>query len=126
MPGDLRLPKRPFRVVANPPFSSGAELRRLVAPGSRLVRADVIVPWHTARRWVSGSGPGSNRWAYTFRGQARTPVASFGLQATTTEPRCHLDNHTQAIGPLSAPCTCLERNRDVQWARYSYLGLRLN
>jgi 23S rRNA (adenine-N6)-dimethyltransferase len=64
---DLRLPKRPFRVVANPPFSITVSiLRRLVAPGSRLVRADVVVPWHTARRWVSGSGPGYDRWSRTF------------------------------------------------------------
>jgi 23S rRNA (adenine-N6)-dimethyltransferase len=47
----LRLPRRPFRVVANPPFAIGvALLRRLVAPGSRLVRADVVVPWHVAKR----------------------------------------------------------------------------
>ena len=42
---ELRLPKPPFRVVANPPFSITVSLlRRLVAPGSRLVRADLIVP----------------------------------------------------------------------------------
>jgi 23S rRNA (adenine-N6)-dimethyltransferase len=64
---DLRLPKRPFRVIANPPFSITVSLlRRLVAPGSRLVRADLVVPRHTASQWVSGSGPGSDRWARTF------------------------------------------------------------
>lgn len=64
---DLRLPRKPFRVVANPPFAaSAALLRRLVAPGSRLVRADVIVPWHTAQRWTSPKAPGSNRWRRDF------------------------------------------------------------
>ena len=60
---DLRLPRRPFRVVANPPFAiSVSLLRRLTAPGSQLLRADVIVPWHLAERWVSGKAPGAGRW----------------------------------------------------------------
>lgn len=64
---DLRLPRRPFRVVANPPFSATtALLRRLTAPGSRLVRADLIVPWHVARRWATGDAPGAHRWRREF------------------------------------------------------------
>jgi 23S rRNA (adenine-N6)-dimethyltransferase len=64
---DLRLPRRPFRVVANPPFAiSVALLRRLTAPGSRLVRADIIVPRHLAERWVSGKAPGAGRWGRDF------------------------------------------------------------
>lgn len=64
---DLRLPRSPFRVVANPPFGiTSAVLGRLVAPGSRLVRADLVVPWHVARRWCSGRAPGSGRWLRTF------------------------------------------------------------
>lgn len=72
---DLRLPTRPFRVVANPPFGvSAALLRRLVAPGSRLVRADVVVPWHTARRWVRGQAPGAARWERTFSARLGRPL----------------------------------------------------
>jgi 23S rRNA (adenine-N6)-dimethyltransferase len=64
---DLRLPRRPFRVVANPPFAvTTSILRRLVAPGSALVRADVVVPWHTGQRWLAGDGPGAGRWLKTF------------------------------------------------------------
>jgi 23S rRNA (adenine-N6)-dimethyltransferase len=64
---DLRLPRRPFRVVANPPFAICASLlRRLVSPGSKLIRADIVVPWHTARRWVSGGAPGAGRWQAHF------------------------------------------------------------
>lgn len=64
---DLRLPRRPFRVVANPPFAiSVAVLRRLTAPGSHLQRADVIVPWHLAERWVSGTAPGVGRWGKDY------------------------------------------------------------
>lgn len=64
---DHRLPRRPFRVVANPPFTIGvAVLRRLTAPGSRLIRADLIVPWHVADRWVWGTPPGAGRWRREF------------------------------------------------------------
>lgn len=64
---DLRLPRRPFRVVANPPFSATtALLRRLLAPGSRLVAADLVVPRSTLHRWLSDGAPGSGRWRREF------------------------------------------------------------
>ena len=72
---DVRLPRRPFRVVANPPFGiSVALLRRLTAPGSRLIRADLIVPWHIADRWVRGSPPGAGRWRKEFECSLGRPV----------------------------------------------------
>jgi 23S rRNA (adenine-N6)-dimethyltransferase len=77
---DLRLPRRPFRVVANPPFAvTTALLRRLLAPGSRLVRADLVVPRHVARRWTSDRAPGAGRWRATFgaRVVATVPRAAF-------------------------------------------------
>ncbi len=64
---DLRLPRRPFSVVANPPFASSmAIVRRLVAPGSRLVAADIVLPRHVARRWSEGTVDGALRWSATF------------------------------------------------------------
>jgi 23S rRNA (adenine-N6)-dimethyltransferase len=64
---DLRLPRRPFRVVANPPFArTTAILGRLLAPGSRLVRADVVVQRAAARRWAEGRAPGAGRWSRTY------------------------------------------------------------
>ena len=64
---DLRLPKQPFRVVANPPFAvTMAIIRRLLSPGSRLVSAHVVVPRHVAIRWVGESAPGRQRWVRTF------------------------------------------------------------
>jgi 23S rRNA (adenine-N6)-dimethyltransferase len=61
--GDLRLPRRPFRVVASPPFAITSNLlRRLLAPGSRLVRADLVVQHAAARRWATGHAPGAGRW----------------------------------------------------------------
>ena len=65
--GDLRLPRRPFRVVANPPFATtNGLLRRLLAPGSRLVSAHLVVPRHVARRWGGPGAPGWVRWSETF------------------------------------------------------------
>lgn len=64
---DLRLPRRPFKVVANPPFGITTSLvKRLVSPGSRLIRADLIVPWHAAQRWGSHNAPGRGRWGAAF------------------------------------------------------------
>jgi 23S rRNA (adenine-N6)-dimethyltransferase len=64
---DLRLPRRPFRVVANPPFGiTAALLRRLTSRGSRLVTADLVVPRHVAVRWTTSRAPGVNRWRQTF------------------------------------------------------------
>jgi 23S rRNA (adenine-N6)-dimethyltransferase len=64
---ELRLPRRPFRVVANPPFAvSTAVLKRLLGPGSRLVAADLVLPVPVAVRWASGRGPGAGRWLRDF------------------------------------------------------------
>ena len=60
---DLRLPRRPFTVVANPPFAATtALLRRLTAPGSRLEAAHVVLPAWVARRWSGERAPGAGRW----------------------------------------------------------------
>lgn len=64
---DLRLPRKPFKIVANPPFSVTTSLiRRLVAPGSRLVRADLVVPAYVAQRWTCGRAPAQARWGRDF------------------------------------------------------------
>jgi 23S rRNA (adenine-N6)-dimethyltransferase len=64
---DLRLPRRPFHVVANPPFSiTTALLRRVLAPGSRLLTGALVVPVPVARRWEAGRAPGAGRWMQTF------------------------------------------------------------
>jgi 23S rRNA (adenine-N6)-dimethyltransferase len=77
---DLRLPRQPFRVVANPPFGITTGLiRRLLGPGSRLTTADLVVPSHVARRWVGPRAPGMNRWRGTFAAHAsgRIPAGAF-------------------------------------------------
>ena len=50
---DLRLPRRPFHVVANPPWAITTPLlTRLLHPGSRLVRADLLLQRSAATRWA--------------------------------------------------------------------------
>ena len=51
---DLRLPRRPFRVVSSPPYGiSTALLKRLLAPGSRLVSADLVLQRAVVNRWAA-------------------------------------------------------------------------
>lgn len=60
---DLRLPRRPFRVVASPPFGVTTSLvRRLLAPGSRLVAADLVLQRAAAVRLASGGTRGAGAW----------------------------------------------------------------
>ncbi len=77
---DLRLPRRPYRVVANPPFAvTTALLRRLLQPGSRLLSAHLILQDQAARRWAGPAAPGLGRWGRTFQSSlgARIPRAAF-------------------------------------------------
>jgi len=63
---DLRLPRRPFRVVSNPPFAvSAAVLTRLLAPGSRLETGDLLLPLHVAQRYARHDVRGAGRWGAT-------------------------------------------------------------
>jgi 23S rRNA (adenine-N6)-dimethyltransferase len=72
---DLRLPRRPFHVVANPPFGiAGSLLERLVHPGSRLVQARVILQLQVARRWSGPGAPAARRWRRTFHAELGRPI----------------------------------------------------
>jgi 23S rRNA (adenine-N6)-dimethyltransferase len=72
---DLRLPRRPFRVVANPPFSITTPLlRRLLQPGSRLVSAHVVLQSQAARQWTGPTAPGAGRWRRTFAASLGMPL----------------------------------------------------
>ena len=52
----IPLPGRPFRVVANPPYGiSSSLLRTLLAPGSRLIAADLVLQRAVARKYASGA-----------------------------------------------------------------------
>jgi 23S rRNA (adenine-N6)-dimethyltransferase len=56
----LRLPDRPFRVVANPPWGiTGPLLRLLLTPRSGLVAADLVLQRAVVRRYTDR---GARRW----------------------------------------------------------------
>jgi 23S rRNA (adenine-N6)-dimethyltransferase len=53
----MRLPTRPFRVVASPPYGiSSGLLRTLLAPDSRLVAADLVLQRAVVRKYAAGAG----------------------------------------------------------------------
>jgi 23S rRNA (adenine-N6)-dimethyltransferase len=61
---DLRLPHRPFRVVASPPYGiATALLRLLLASGSRLTAADLVLQRAVVRKWARAHVP--QRWNAT-------------------------------------------------------------
>jgi 23S rRNA (adenine-N6)-dimethyltransferase len=63
----LRLPRRPFRVVANPPYAiTSALMRVLLSPGSRLVAADLVLQRAVVRSYAAGTATGANRWLFTW------------------------------------------------------------
>jgi 23S rRNA (adenine-N6)-dimethyltransferase len=54
--GSIRLPGRPFRVVASPPYGiSSSLLRTLLAPDSRLIAADLVLQRAVVRKYASGA-----------------------------------------------------------------------
>jgi len=86
--GDLRLPSRPFRVVSSPPYNiSTALLKRLLAPGSRLVSADLVLQRQVANRWARGEAPGANRWFRYY-----DPSIGLRLPRKAFTPPPHVDS----------------------------------
>jgi len=86
--GDLRLPSRPFRVVSSPPYNiSTLLLKRLLAPGSRLVSADLVLQRQVANRWVRGDAPGANRWFRQY-----DPSIGLRLPRKAFTPPPHVDS----------------------------------
>ncbi|MFI5690330.1 rRNA adenine N-6-methyltransferase family protein [Kribbella sp. NPDC051586] len=86
--GDLRLPSRPFRVVSSPPYNiSTLLLKRLLAPGSRLVSADLVLQRQVANRWARGEAPGANRWYRYYN-----PSIGLRLPRKAFTPPPHVDS----------------------------------
>jgi 23S rRNA (adenine-N6)-dimethyltransferase len=55
----LRLPRRPFRVVASPPYAISSALVRLLLRSPRLYAADLVLQRAVVARCVAGAG----RWS---------------------------------------------------------------
>jgi len=75
---DVGLPRRPFRVVANPPWARAESVRARLLRAPNLVRADLVLPRWLVHRWASGSeriDVGSSLPAESFVPPARTGSA---------------------------------------------------
>jgi 23S rRNA (adenine-N6)-dimethyltransferase len=96
----IRLPGRPFRVVANPPYGISADLMRtLLAPGSRLVAADLVLQRAVVRRYASGP------WRrFSFTTGLRLPRQAF-------LPPPHVDSDVLVIRSRTAPGSRHDRRR---------------
>jgi 23S rRNA (adenine-N6)-dimethyltransferase len=71
----LRLPSRPFRVVASPPYGITATLLALLlAPGTRLTAADLVLQRAVVRKYASGRASGAPRWKRTYHMTAGLPL----------------------------------------------------
>lgn len=106
---DLRLPRRPFRVVANPPFSvTTGLLRRLLAPGSRLISADLVVPAHVAARWTAGRAPSAARWSRLFviSVVTRLPAGAFRPPAPMETVVLRIERRGAGAGPNAGHGRC--------------------
>lgn len=78
---DLRLPRRPFHVVANPPFAiTSALMSRLLHRGSRLSTAHMVLQDAAARRWTRHDAPGAGRWQREFRVELGRAIPSHAFQ----------------------------------------------
>ena len=72
----VRLPRRPFRVVANPPWAVAESVRAHLLRTPSLVRADLVLPRWLVHRWAARSpliAVGSS-----LRAEAFTPPAPTG------------------------------------------------
>ncbi|QGN34524.1 rRNA adenine N-6-methyltransferase family protein [Microlunatus sp. Gsoil 973] len=74
----FRLPRRPFRVVANPPWSLAKPIiRMLTAPGSRLVLADLVLQRRLVSDVAARGTPGSGKHRFTCTSVGAVPRTAF-------------------------------------------------
>jgi 23S rRNA (adenine-N6)-dimethyltransferase len=72
---DLRLPRRPFHVVANPPYGITSDLLgRLLHRGSRLQSAHLVLQQDAVRRWAGPEAPAAGRWQREWQADRGTVV----------------------------------------------------
>jgi 23S rRNA (adenine-N6)-dimethyltransferase len=83
----FHLPRRPFRVVANPPWSLAESIRRRLLRAPGLVRADLVLPRWLVHRWADDSARievGASLRAESFVPPAPTGSAVAVLRAPST------------------------------------------
>jgi 23S rRNA (adenine-N6)-dimethyltransferase len=78
----MRLPRRPFRVVASPPYAiSSPLLRLLLAPSSHLTAADLVLQRAVVRRYAGGAAAGPGRFRRQWRMSAGRPLPRRAFRA---------------------------------------------
>jgi 23S rRNA (adenine-N6)-dimethyltransferase len=83
----FRLPHRPFRVVANPPWSLAEAIRSRLLRAPGLVRADLVLPRWVVHRWADDSARievGASLRAESFVPRAPTGSAVAVLRTMPT------------------------------------------
>ena len=100
----LPLPRRPFRVVANPPYGITASLLGLLlAPGTRLVAADLVLQRAVVRTYANGHRHTAARRARTF-----TMTAGLALPRRAFRPPPKVDSAVLVIRRRQ-PCPRCDR-----------------
>lgn len=77
---EVRLPSRPYRVVANPAYGIASPLlRRLLARDSRMRAADLVLQRAVVNRYVGGRSHGGERWRRSYHAELglRLPRRAF-------------------------------------------------
>lgn len=88
----LRPPRRPFKVVASPPYTiSSALLRMLLSKGSGLTSADLVLQRQVVRRFVD-SQPATRRRSFPWTMSVGRP-----LPRTAFRPPPHVDSAVLVI-----------------------------
>ena len=83
----MALPRRPFRVVANPPYAvSTSIIKHLTRPSSQLRSAELVLPWYVTKRWIREDRPG-----WVFGVGLRVPASAFYPKATTDATVLHIE-----------------------------------
>lgn len=101
---DLRLPRRPFVVVSNPPFGIGAAvLRRITNPGSSLTRGRLVLPAHLVRRAAEGSLKAARSPEFRFDWAGRLPDRAFRPPSPVPAAVLRLTRAAQERGPNAPP-----------------------
>jgi 23S rRNA (adenine-N6)-dimethyltransferase len=87
----LRLPRQPFRVVASPPYGITADLLSLLlAPGSRLAAADLVLQRAAVRKYVARRVRGSRMTqglAVPRRAFTPSPLVDSAVLVIRRQPR---------------------------------------
>lgn len=78
-------PRRPFRVVANPPWALAETVRSRLLRAPSMQRADLVLPRWLVRRWAASDhrielGP-------SLRAESFTPPAPTGAAVAVIDPR---------------------------------------